>query len=62
MLKWFEVFYENERAATVIEYAFIAAVVSIAGVAAWTSMGGSLQMMFGSVSNDLLNSVNISGG
>ena len=62
MWKWFEVFYKNDRAATVIEYALIASVVSIAGVTAWISMGSSLQTMFGSISNDLINSVNVSGG
>ena len=50
-------FWTNDTGATAIEYGFIAAIVSIAGVVAWISMGNSLQSIFGSVSTDLTNTI-----
>jgi pilus assembly protein Flp/PilA len=38
---------------TAIEYGLIAALVSVAAIAALTSMGGSLNTMFTTVSGDL---------
>ncbi len=52
----------NETGATAIEYGFIAAVISIAGVVAWIWMGDSPQSIFGAVSTDLTNSIDTMGG
>lgn len=49
----------NKKGATAIEYGLIAALVSVAGVAALTAMGGSLRTMYETVSG-LLNTA--SGG
>ena len=43
----------DESGATAIEYALIAALVSIAAIAAMTTMGSSVTNLFLSVSNDL---------
>jgi pilus assembly protein Flp/PilA len=48
-------FLRDECGATAIEYGLIAALVSVATIAALTSMGNSLQTMFGSVANTLSN-------
>jgi pilus assembly protein Flp/PilA len=48
-------FLRDESGATAIEYGLIAALVSVATIAALTSMGNSLQTMFGSVANTLSN-------
>ena len=40
----------DDSGATAIEYGLIAALVSVAGIAALTAMGGSLQTMFQTVS------------
>lgn len=44
---------EDESGATAIEYGLIAALVSVAGIAAMTAMGSSLQALFGAVSTEL---------
>jgi Flp pilus assembly pilin Flp len=44
---------ENAAGATVIEYAFIAGLISIAGVALFTQMGGFLVTTFTSVANGM---------
>lgn len=43
----------NESGATAIEYGLIAALVSVAAIAALTAMGSSLRDMFGTVSTEL---------
>jgi pilus assembly protein Flp/PilA len=48
---------KDESGATAIEYGLIAALVSVAAIAALTTMGQSLKAMFESVSN-ALSSVN----
>jgi pilus assembly protein Flp/PilA len=48
-------FLQDEAGATAIEYGLIAALVSVTTIGALTSMGNSLQTMFGSVSNTLSN-------
>ncbi|MGR8950268.1 MAG: Flp family type IVb pilin [Gammaproteobacteria bacterium] len=52
---------ENERGATTIEYDLIAALVSVATIAALTAMGTSLETMFTRVSNELSGAVISSG-
>ncbi len=48
-------FINDESGATAIEYGLIAALVSVAAIAALTAMGTSLQNMFTNVSNELNN-------
>ncbi len=43
----------DERGATAIEYGLIAALVSVAAIAALTAMGTSLDDMFSTVANKL---------
>ena len=43
----------DESGATAIEYGLIAALVSVAAIAALTSLGGSLNSIFGTVSSTL---------
>ena len=52
----------DESGATAIEYGLIAALVSVAAIAALTAMGTSLETMFNRVSNELSGAVNNSGG
>ena len=47
----------DESGATAIEYGLIAALVSIAAIGALTSMGNSLQTLFGSTANAMSNAV-----
>lgn len=42
-----------ERAATAIEYALVGALISIAALAAMTTLGGKIDTMFNNVSNHL---------
>ncbi len=51
-------FWGDESGATAIEYGLIAALVSVAAIAALTSLGSYLITMFGSVSNALSTAVN----
>ncbi len=48
---------KNESGATAIEYGLIAALVSVAGIAALNAMGDSLEEMFETVSEELNNAV-----
>jgi pilus assembly protein Flp/PilA len=48
-------FINDESGATAIEYGLIAALVSVAAIAALTAMGSSLQTMFTNVSTALNN-------
>ncbi len=45
--------FKNEKAATAIEYALIAALISIAGIAAMQGLGNKLNTTFNNVSNQL---------
>ncbi len=58
MLNRFKHFCGDESGATAIEYGLIAALVSVAAIGALTTMGNSLQTMFGTVSNSMSNAVN----
>ena len=51
-------FAKDESGATAIEYGLIAALVSVAAIAALRGMGESLSTMFSSVSGELTNAVN----
>jgi pilus assembly protein Flp/PilA len=51
---------KDESGATAIEYGLIAALVSVAAIAALTAMGTSLEQMFTKVSDELSNAVNAS--
>ena len=53
---------KDESGATAIEYGLIAALVSVAAIAALTAMGTSLETMFNRVSNELSGAVNSSNG
>ena len=55
-------FCTDDTGATAIEYGFIAAIVSTAGMAAWVLMGNSLQSIFGSFSTHLTNAIDTMGG
>jgi pilus assembly protein Flp/PilA len=44
---------KDERGATAIEYGLIAALISIAAVAAMTNVGNNLQSIFNTVANNL---------
>jgi pilus assembly protein Flp/PilA len=46
-------FLKNEQGTTAIEYGLIAALISVAAIAAMTAVGGSLQGTFNQVSNSL---------
>ena len=52
----------DESGATAIEYGLIASLVSIAAIAALTSMGSSVEQMFTEVADRLENVNNNSGG
>lgn len=49
---------KDESGATAIEYGLIAALVSVAAIAALTAMGDSLRTMFDTVANALKTAVN----
>ncbi len=48
-----ESFNRDEEGATAIEYGLIAALVSVAAIAGFQAMGGSLDTLFTGVSGDL---------
>ena len=52
---------KDESGATAIEYGLIAALVSVAAIAALTAMGSSLNSLFSTVSNDLTGAVTNAG-
>ena len=45
--------FRNQRGATMIEYALIAALIAVAAIAAMTALGGGLTSVFNSVAEDL---------
>ena len=53
MLKTIHQLYKDESGATALEYGLIAALVSVAAIVALTSLGGSLNNIFGIVSGKL---------
>ena len=57
MLKSFKLFCGDDSGATAIEYGLIAALVSVAAIGALTTMGQSLNTMFGTVSNAMTNAL-----
>jgi len=57
MIKKIRQFARNESGATAIEYGLIAALVSVAGITALTTMGEALETMFTTVSTELNNAV-----
>ena len=61
MGKRMEAFRRGEEAATAIEYAFIAAMVAIAGVGMLVTLGNTLETMYGVVSGGVTNSINDGG-
>lgn len=48
---------KSEKGATAIEYGLIAALISVAAIAAMTTLGESLSTMFGAVSDELDSAV-----
>lgn len=48
---------KDEKGATAIEYGLIAALISVAAIAAMTALGGSLQNMFNKVSGEMNNAI-----
>lgn len=53
MLKIINSFAKDESGATAIEYGLIAALVALAGVAAFTTLGASITSIFGDISTAL---------
>ena len=59
MFAKFQSFCRDESGATAIEYGLIAALISVAAIAAMGAMGDSLQTLFNTVAGELNNA---SGG
>jgi pilus assembly protein Flp/PilA len=57
MINTIKNFLNDESGATAIEYGLIAALVSVAAIAALGSLGNSLGTMFNSVANELSGAV-----
>ena len=57
MFKKIHAFAKDESGATAIEYGLIAALVSVAAIAALRGMGESLSNLFGLVSGELTDAV-----
>ena len=55
MFKTLAQFVKDESGATAIEYGLIAALVSVAAIAALTALGNSLSNLFGTVSSSVAN-------
>ncbi len=58
----FDKFVKDESGATAIEYGLIAALVSVAAIAALTSLGGSLTNIFTVVDNALVTAATSAAG
>jgi pilus assembly protein Flp/PilA len=52
-MKFIKKFVRDTKAATAIEYGLIAALIAVAGIAAMTSVGGSVKSTFTNVNNGL---------
>ena len=61
MITTIKSFLSDESGATAIEYGLIAALVSVAAIAALGSLGNSLGTMFNSVANELSGAVSNTG-
>ena len=55
-------FFKDDSGATAIEYGLIAALVSVAAIAALTSLGGSLTTIFTSIDTNLATAAKAAGG
>ena len=62
MISSFRSLIADESGATAIEYGLIAALVSVAAIAALTAMGGSLKEIFNAVCTKLTGAVTAGGG
>lgn len=62
MLRILRSFMADESGATAIEYGLIAALVSVAAIAALGAMGDSLNSIFGVVSTELDTAANTAAG
>lgn len=62
MLKSLKNLINDESGATAIEYGLIAALVSVAAITALTTMGDSLNTIFGVVSDNLTTAANQASG
>ena len=51
-------FWRNESAATAVEYGLFAALMSMAGIAAFTAIGETLEVFFESVDTEISNASN----
>ncbi len=54
-------FFRDDSGATAIEYGLIAALVSVAAIAALTAMGGTLADLFGAVDTSLSTAATAAG-
>jgi pilus assembly protein Flp/PilA len=61
-VKTCKTFLSDEDGATAIEYGLIAALVSVAAIAALEAMGGSLTAIFGVVDTELQNAATAATG
>lgn len=61
MMNAIKSFLQDDSGATAIEYGLIAALVSVAAIAALGSLGNSLGTMFNSVANELGDAVQDAG-
>lgn len=52
-MRFLKRFFTNEKGATAIEYGLIAALVSVAIIAALTTLGSNLSTMFNNIAGDL---------
>ncbi len=55
MITAIRTFLDDESGATAIEYGLIAALISVAAIAAMSAMGDSLQTLFNTVAGELNN-------
>ncbi len=55
MIAQFNTFIQDESGATAIEYGLIAALISVAAIAAMGALGDSLQTLFNTVAGELAN-------
>jgi len=62
MIKTLKKLWKDESGATAIEYGLIAALVSVAAIAALSNMGASLTNIFGVVDTELTNAAATAGG